>query len=161
MTPERSIGQRPYEIFGITEDEVNRWRVFDKKLEEILSNPNTTIHEIKLSSNNYGEFLFLTTSRGVGLKRTCMTFWGLGYHEYRERWIYEEWFWYQTSSELVDLQQKVSQEDAMAKLEHRRRGISPHLGQGAQTEQGRMFEALADMTDDDAAFSEMQGIGLI
>ena len=161
MTPERPIGQRPYEQFGITQDEVSRWRVSDGKLTEILTNPNTTIHEIKVSSNNYGEFIFMTTSTGVGLQRTCMTFWGLGYHEYRERWIHQEWFWHQTPAESVDPQYKISQEDAFANLEQRRMEISPQFDEYTQTEQGRMFEALADMTDDDAALAEMQDLGLL
>ena len=161
MTPERPIGQRPYEQFGITQDEVSRWCVSDGKLTEILTNPNTTIHEIKASSNNYGEFLFLTTSRGVGQQRTCMTFWGLGYHEYRERWIHQEWFWHQTPAELVDPLVIINQEDATTKLEHRRKEIAPDYDNDTQTEQGKLFEALADMTDDDAALAEMQDLGLL
>ena len=161
MTPERSIGQRPYEKFGITENEVSLWRVSDDKLKEILANPNTTIHEIKISSNNYGDFLFLTTSRGVGHQRTCMAFWGLGYHEYRERWIHREWFWHQTPPELVDPMQKISQEETERLLEQRRAEIAPLIDKDQQTEQGKMFEALADMTDDDAALAEMQDLGLL
>ena len=26
-----------------------------------------------------------------------MTFYGLGFHEHRERWITDEWFWYQAN----------------------------------------------------------------
>ena len=81
MTPERSYQRKPYEIFGITEDELSRWRVSDEKLKEILANPNIVTHTIELATIAYGEFLFLTTSRGTGQQRICMTFYGLGLRE--------------------------------------------------------------------------------
>jgi hypothetical protein len=161
MTPEQQRPQRPYEIYGINEEEVSKWRISGEKFQEILANPNTTIHSITIDENNYGEFLFLTTSRGIGQSRTCMTFWGLGYHEYRERWIHQEWFWHQTPASMVDPLEKLSQEDALAQLERRREEIAPHLDEDTQSEQGSMFESLADMTDDDAALAEMQDLGLL
>jgi len=35
------------------------------------------------------------------------------------------------------------------------------LDEDTHTELGRMFEELADMTDDDAAIAEMQDLGLL
>lgn len=161
MTPERPRWQKPYEVFGITEAEVTKWRVSDEKLREILANPNTTTHTIKLSTNTFGEFLFLTASRGAGQKRICMTFYGLGYHEYRERWISKEWFWYQALESLVDIQIRISGEEMIEKLKQRLAEISPYLGEDIQTETGSMFEHLADLIDDDAALAEMQDLGLL
>ena len=161
MTPERYRPKRPYEIFGITEEEVTRWRVPDERLKEILAIPDTTINTIQVSSNTYGEFLFLTASRGRGEKRVCMSFYGLGYHEYRERWISNEWFWRQTPTRFVPAHQPIAQEEALAQLSDRLDEISPYLTEDTQTETGRMFEALADITDDDAALSEMQDLGLL
>ena len=43
----------------------------------------------------------------------------------------------------------------------RRDEISPHFDEDEQSEQGKMFEALADMTDDDGALAEMQDLGLL
>ena len=161
MSKERANRPRPYEVFGITEDEVSRWRLDDEKFKEIISDQETTIYNIDTSSNNYGEFLFVTAGRGKGAKSIYMTFWGLGYHEYRERWIHQEWFWHQTPVDLVGPQHKISHEDALVQVEQRRREISPQFQADTQTEQGRMFEALADMTDDDAALAEMQDLGLL
>ena len=161
MTPERPVWQKPYEVFGISEKEVARWRVTDKRLREILAIPNTTTHTIKLSTNTFGEFLFLTTSRGVGSQRVCMTFYGLGYHEYRERWLHKEWFWYQSQEGAVELQTKIPGEEVFEKLEQRLEEISSQLGQDTQTDLGQMFERLADLTDDDAALAEMQDLGLL
>ena len=161
MTPERPRWQKPYEVFGITEAEVARWRVTDEKLREILADPNTTTHTIKMSSNTFGEFLFLTASRGTGQQRICMTFYGLGFHEYRERWISKEWFWYQSQENMVEIQRKIPGEEISEKLEQRLAEIAPHFGEDTQTELGRMFETLADITDDDAALAEMQDLGLL
>jgi len=161
MTSERYRPKRPYEIFGISEDEVTRWRVSDERLNEILANPNTTTNKARLSSNAYGEFMFVTASRGKETGRICMTFYGLGYHQYRERWITEEWFWYQTSSDMVSPAGNLSIKETQEILSERLADISPHLDEDTQTELGRMFEALADITDDDAALAEMQDLGLL
>ena len=90
-----------------------------------------------------------------------MTFYGAGYHEYRERWISKEWFWYQSQESMVDIQTKMSGEEVTEKLEQRLAEISPYLGEDTQTELGRMFEQFADLTDDDAALAEMQDLGLL
>ena len=159
MTPERPGWQKPYEVFGITEKEVIRWRVTDRRLKEILANPNTKTHAIKLSTNTFGEFLFLTASRGTGQQRVCMTFYGLGYHQYRERWISKEWFWYQSQESAVDTHTELSRDEVTEKLEQRLAEITPHFSEDTQTELGKMFEQLADLTDDDAALAEMQDFG--
>ena len=115
MTPERPGWQKPYEAFGITEAEVARWRVTDERLKEILANPNTTTHTIKLSTNTFGEFLFLTTSRGTGQQRVCMTFYGLGYHEYRERWLIKNGSGINRRRAYVDIQAQLSGEEVREK----------------------------------------------
>jgi len=161
MTPERPRWQKPYEVFDISEAEVARWRVTDEKLGEILTNPNTTTHTIKMSTNTFGEFMFITASRGTGQHRICMTFYGLGYHEYRERWINREWFWYQSQESSVEIQNKIPGEEISQKIDQRLAEISPNISKNTQTDLGRMFEALADMTDDDAALAEMQDLGLL
>jgi hypothetical protein len=155
MTPERPHQRRPYEIFGLTENEAVHLRVTDERLKEILSSPNTSTHTMKLSTNAFGEFLFLTASRGIGQQRVCMTFYGLGFHEYRERWISKEWFWYQSQESMVEIQSKISEEEIAEILEQRLGDISSILGEKTQTERGRMFEEIADLTDDDAALALM------
>ena len=152
---------RPYEVFDFTEEELTRWRISDEKLKEILTNKKTTICKVKLSTNNYGEFVFLTASRGKRDNRIYMTFWGYGYHQYRERWIHKEWFWYQTPAQFVDPLAKIPLEEAEQILEERMADISPHVDEETQTETGFLFEILADMTDDDAALSEMQDLELL
>lgn len=161
MTPERPSYQKPYEVFEILESEVARLRVSDEKLKEILAKPSTITHTIKMSTNTFGEFLFLTASRGSGQQKTFMTFYGLGFHKFRERWISEEWFWYQTQESMVDVDERLSGEEITEKLDQRRADISSYLDEDTQTELGRMFEEFADLTDDDAALAEMQDLGLL
>jgi hypothetical protein len=154
-TPESYHPKRPYEKFGLTDEEVTRFRVTGERLKEILASQNTIPHNLKLSTNAFGEFLFLTTSRGIGQQRIYMTFYGLGYHKYRERWISEEWFWYQSNESAVDFSSPISGEEVIEQLEQRLTEISPNFDEDTQTERGRIFEHLADLFDDDSALAGM------
>ena len=78
MNQERSPApRRPYEVFGFTEKERLFWRVTNDRLMEIMEDKQTLIHEFNESSNNYGEFLFVTTSRLGKRDRIYITFFGL------------------------------------------------------------------------------------
>ncbi len=113
MSQERPIhkgAKRPYEVFGFTEQENLNWRVSQERFGEILSDDRTLIHSIQESSNNYGEFLFVTASWEGEKGRICMTFYGYGYHEYRERWVTSEWFWYQANPFLETIRLKIEKE---------------------------------------------------
>ena len=160
MTHEKlqPVPRRPYEVFGLTEKESLSWRVDQERFEEILNDDQTLIHELKNSFNNFGEFLFVTTSRPGDKGRICMTFFGLGYHEYRERWITEEWFWYQSNPRDYQQSQPISKEGAQELLQERLADIRPHVRQDTQTERGKLFELLADLTDEDGALAEMEDI---
>jgi hypothetical protein len=161
MPPERSLQpapRRPYEVFGLTEKERLHWRVNQERFEEILDDSATFIHEIEESSNNFGEFLFLTTSRQGEQGRVFMTFYGLGYHKYRERWITDEWFWYQANPLPDLLSQRLEKEEAQELLQERLEIIQPNIRPDTQTERGKLFELLADLTDEDGALAELQDI---
>ncbi len=109
MTPERKVSpapRRPHEVYGFTEQERLFWRISQERFDALLNDDLTAIHDIVETSNNYGEFVFVTTSRSAEQGRVAMSFYGLGYHEYRERWIHNEWFWYQANirPNMMDLQ---------------------------------------------------------
>jgi hypothetical protein len=162
MTHERSstpAHRKPYEMFGLTENEFLSWRVSRDRFKEIIKDEGTIIHEIGPSSNNYGEFLFVTTSKGGEKGRIFITFFGLGYHEYRERWLTDEWFWYQTEPKPGMMRQQLSRDDAEKQLLDRFSDIRPHIKSDSQTERGRLFELLADLTDEDGALAELQDMG--
>jgi hypothetical protein len=159
MSPEQlqsPAPKRPYEIFGLTEQEQLFWRVDQKRFTEILNDERTIIHKIEPSSNDYGEFLFVTASRPGKQERIYMTFYGLGYHEYRERWITNEWFWYQAEPYPDLLKSKLSKKEAEEKLQQRLEEIQPDNGKNQQSSRGMMFEILADLTDEDGAKAEME-----
>lgn len=124
---------------------------------EILDEPHTKVHRVEESLNNYGEYLFVTVSRPGAEKRILMTFWGLGYHEYRERWIVDEWSWYQSLRELES--ESVPRETARELIEERRKALQAYGQENTQTRRGQVFEMLADLTDEDGAYTEMEDLG--
>ena len=102
--------------------------------------------------------MFITTSRPSDYGRVAMTFYGLGYHEYRERWITNEWFWYQANPFPDMMQQQLEKEEAEEMIQKRIEGIQPYVGEDAQTERGKFFELLADLTDEDGALAEIEDL---
>src|SRR5258707_6581682 len=110
---------QPTEGFGFTEREQHNERINDKRFRAILADERTAVHHIEVSSNNFGEFLFVTVSQSRGQERQFVTFWGAGFHEYRERWLTNEWRWYITQEVLQTIPQKISPEDARALIQAR------------------------------------------
>jgi len=146
------------ELFGFTGKEQLYWRINQKRFEEILKDNQTIIHEITNSSNNYGEFTFVTTSRPEDRGRIAITFYGLGFHEYRERWITDEWYWYQATPNSEQLQKKIKNEEAEEMIKQHREEILIDVKLDTQSERGRLFEFIADLTDEDGALAEFEDI---
>ena len=159
--PSTPAPKRPYELFGLTEKEQLFWRVSQERFQVILEDEQTQVHEIKDSHNNYGNFLFVTSSRPSTQGRICMTFFGLGFHEYRERWITDEWFWYQSNLTPELQKNKLTQEEVKSILEQRRDSIAAEIGTVSQTDRGRLFELLADLTDEDGAVAEIEDLDMV
>ena len=150
--------EEPYKAFGFTENEHLFWRVGNGRFNRILEDDQTIIHKIQESSNSYGDFLFVTASRPGEQERVVMTFYGLGYHEMRERWINQEWFWYQASMNPELLEQQMNKEEVREMIKQRLESIQPYFGEHTQTQRGQMFEILADLTDEDGAWAEMEDL---
>ena len=162
MSKEKDLSpapKRPYEEFGLNEKEALHWRVGKERFDEILNDDQTLIHEIKDSSNSFGEFMFVTTSRLGEKGRIYMTFYGLGYHDHRERWITDEWYWYQSNPYPDLLGKKLEKEEAKELIEQRIEEIKPYASEEIQTNRGKLFELLADLTDEDGALAELQDLG--
>lgn len=151
--------QQPQESFEFTEREKLFDRVSHERFKEIIGHEKTAIHEMSVSSNDYGEFLFVRTSRPKQAEREHITFWGAGYHEFRERWITNEWFWYKSYSNPKTGEKEINKEQAEAILSQRIEEISPYVNDTSQSRSGQLFETLADLTDDDAAQAELQDLG--
>jgi len=148
----------PAETFGLTEQERLWDRVSHERLLQLLGDSKTQVHTLEESHNNYGEYLFVTLSRPGPTGRIFMTFYGLGYHEYRERWVYQEWYWYESVRGAGLEQQRVSQQDARWLIDARYRECEASAHHDTQTHRGRVFELLADFTDEDGAWAEMEDL---
>jgi len=148
----------PAETFGLTEHERLWDRVGHERFLQILTDSQTTVHALEESHNNYGEYLFVTLSRPGTHQRIFLTFYGLGYHEYRERWVYQEWYWHESGRGAQLAQKSVSLQDARWLIEARYHEIQDQARQAEQSNRGRIFELLADLTDEDGAWAEMQDL---
>jgi hypothetical protein len=142
-------------VFGLTEQEQLTCRVNQEKFEEIFKDEKTYIHKVEISTNVFGEFLFVTASRPLKQGRLSMTFYGLGYHNGSERWIDNEWFYYQTNPDLNLLITHLEKTKAEETIKKRAETIAPLVNQKTQTGRGRLFDSLLELTDEDGALAEI------
>jgi len=156
--PKQSGHQRTVDVFGLTKQEQASYRVSDERFRAMLNEEATTIHTVREDENNYGEWLFVTVSRAAPQGPVLMTFYGRGYHEYREQWIIDEWYWYQANPFPKVLEQKVSRAEAEEMLRERLRDIGSYITQEEPSARGKLFAWLADLTDDDGAYAELQDL---
>lgn len=159
MRPERHYYQplRPYEVFGLNNAEVAQMRITAEKFKQILADKNTVIQAIEIKSNQFGEFLYLTAHRRHGRQQVTMTFYGLGYHRHRERWITREWFWYQTNLDMIDTNHKMTLEEAEKQLIQRQAEIMQSPDQTPQSKRGHQFELMANEYGDNEALDKFSG----
>jgi hypothetical protein len=156
MTPEVSQSN---EGFHFTERERLFERISDKRFRALLAEEQTSIHEIEESSNTYGDFLFVTVSRPGGERRVALTIWGMGYHEYRERWLTHEWYWYEANISSGKPQPVIPKAEAEELLQKRLEEIGPRVTPAQQSKRAQLFEMLADLTDEDGAYTELEDLG--
>lgn len=145
------------EAFGLTYNEELFDRLTHNRFLEILNHQASTVHSLAVDYNQYGEFLFVTVSRPSKLQPAVATFWGLGFHEHRDRWLTEEWFWYTPNYQREREQLRVPKPEARRLIEERHAELA-HYG-NTQSPRGRLFETLADLTDEDGAYSELEDMG--
>jgi hypothetical protein len=149
---------KPHAAYGFTEREVLWDRIGHGRFEKILADEQTIISDIHLDSNNYGEFLFVTTSRPVGEGSSNVTFFGLGFHEYRDRWLFDDWFWYETSLHNQGAT-PLPKDEAIAQIRERRTEVLGYAAGQIQSDRGKLFETFADMTDDDGTLADFEDLG--
>jgi hypothetical protein len=159
VSPEnlKSLPEKP-NPFEFSERELLFDRVSHQRFMPILEHEQTNILRAEISSNAFGEFLFVTTSRGVAEKREYVTFWGLGFHNYRERWITEEWHLNRADSYPENLLQSLTLDEIRAVIQERQTEIAPYAQGDTQSKRGELFEMLADLTDEDGAWAEIDDL---
>jgi hypothetical protein len=146
-------------LFGFTEHERLVDRISHHRLLAIIEDPQTAILKAEVSSNTFGEFLFVSTKRAGGEKPAHITFWGLGFHEPRERWLFDEWAWYDSNPDGQAEEPSLTNADVVTLITERRAEIAPEIGQQVQSARGRLYELLAELTDEDGALTELEDLG--
>ena len=82
-----------------------------------------------------------------------MTFYSLGFHEYRDRWFTDEWHWYQSYADSESCKGEISKDDAVHQIELRKNEVLTYAAEVTQSDEGYLFEMLAELTDDDSAIA--------
>lgn len=157
--PERPL--LPAEGFGFTEPETLYDRLSDARVQAILADPRTTVHSLSEGSNSYGDFLFITVSRPEGEGRVLVTFYGLGYHEHRERWYTDTWAWYRANPFPATLKQALDKAEVQEALDQRRLWLAPLVDDAPRSKRAQLYEMLADLTDEDGALAEIDDLAAI
>ncbi len=105
-----------------------------------------------------GEFLFVTASRPKEDKREVVSFWGLGYHDLRDGYLLDEWHWY-VSSLPVKEDEQLEKVQLFEQIAERHRELEAEAKSHHQSAKGEFYEHLTDLTDEDAAATEMDDMG--
>jgi hypothetical protein len=145
------------ETFGLSEREELFDHFGEARLRALLEQPETQVHSAQVDSNSFGEFLFITLSREYRGKRLYLTCYGLGYHEARERWLQGVWFFYPTTVSAPRLAQTLPKAQVEALLTQRRAEVAAWARDAtAPSERALLFGLLADVTDEDGAYIELE-----
>src|SRR5450759_1883096 len=100
MSPEAPIESG---CFQFTENEQLYDRISRARFMALLSNPNVVVNAIEVGTNAFGEYMFVTVSCRSQPANDPLTFYGLGYHEQRERWVTDYWRWYESIRDVKEL----------------------------------------------------------
>lgn len=142
-----------------TDHENLYYRVTHARMLEIIRDPNWKIIKSNRDRNSYGEFRFVTitgTRTGTNIDgqpvtyETNITFYGNGYHEYRDT-TPETWEFYATSTSRRDNPHPLSKSKVIREIQGERAAMTWHAPSN------NAFTQLADLTDDDFALVEMEG----
>jgi hypothetical protein len=144
------------QAFNFTERDHEDERISHERFLALLTDEQTNVHHIDLSTNSFGEFLFVTMSRPIGENRAYLTFWGAGYFEPRERWLTTEWRYYETQQLLHTMPQKIAPEDVQVIVQERLEEIAPYVTPEPQSKRAPLYELLAGLTDEDGALTELE-----
>jgi hypothetical protein len=141
---------------------------------DLLVCPTTRVHVLKIDANDYGEWLFVTLSavlppamydRTRRWRRRLWTFFGLGYHDARERWLFDSWMFYAADSAVTSRMSSPSSRlrnggigisEVLAQIQDRRAECMAEAARAdAPSGRARLYGVLADLTDDDGALAEL------
>jgi hypothetical protein len=144
--------------FTFTEREKLYDQVSHNRFMAIVMQPDIDIHEVKEDSNSFGEYLFVTVSCRTEQPKKLYTFWGLGYHEHRERWITDSWQWFESQRRPETLP-VLAKEEAYQQIKEREAFVRANTIPTQQSRRAQLYEVLADLTDEDGALTELEDLG--
>ncbi len=157
LNPIKEQTPHPHQPFAFTERE----RLFDRlshpRFEALLRDEQTTIHDVKLDTNLYGEFLFVTLSHQQAAERQALTFFGLGFHEHRERWL-TTWSWYETDLRGERQKSRLDKPQVLEQIAARHAEVVSYGTPHQSSKRAQLYTLLADLTDEDGALSEMEDL---
>jgi hypothetical protein len=148
----------PPACFAFTEREQLYDRVSHERFMALVMQPDVEVHEIQEASNSFGAYLFVTLSCRSEHPRKLLTFWGIGYHEYRERWIMDSWQWYESyrKSETLPV---IAKDEAYTQIKDREVFVRANVTPSQPSRRAQLYELLADLTDEDGALTELEDLG--
>jgi hypothetical protein len=73
----------------------------------------------------------------------------LPYHNFRERWLVDEWRYYSHSLRSEVLEETLSKADALQLIDKRLQQIAPYVTEGDRSKRAKLFEFLAEQVDED------------
>lgn len=153
--------ERSNPCFSFTEREKLYDNISHTRLMALVMQPDVDIHEVKEDSNSFGEYLFVTVSCRSEQPKKLYTFWGLGHHEYRERWIADSWQWFE-SQQSAAKKPMMRKEEAYIQIKEREAFVQANAAPAnQQSRQAQLYELMADLTDEDGALSELEDLGWI
>ena len=141
-----------YDDLGITDQEELYDRMSHERLLEFINRKDAKVVECTRSSNSYGEFRFVTVimprNLGHGTFREAVTWYGNGYHEYRET-SPDYWSFYVGNGCLYDKHPAMDKKAVIREIKEERAGMT------FTNPVNNRYTFIADLTDDDYALSEM------
>lgn len=143
--------------FEFTRDETLFSQLHHERFLALINASETTVLRATLSTNLYGEFLFITLRHAPKRQPAqLLTFYSQGYHEQRERWIRDTWSWYQAHEPEPGT--PLAKAEVQRLITERQTEIGPAIGEKTQSKRAQFFEMLADLTDEDGALAEMEDL---
>lgn len=127
-------------------------KVSYRRLIEILNKDEVNILRFTKSTNSYGSFQFINIQ--INDCKEYLTFYGLGLHEYRNRYYIDEFHVYSNYNieKNVEILDKIQVIKDLKKLYRKIRKDTRSIKLNRTTDDV-MFDQLADMADDDAVIS--------
>ena len=141
-------------------DEVLYDRVKHETLMKLIDRAEY-IYYFNESSNDYGRFLFIGLALRYNNELIPITFYGLGYHELRDKYLVDEWFFYLSNYFMLERRVNMSKEEIKKIIEQKRKELKEIAKNHKPSKRGILFSEIADLTDEDGALSIFEDLDLI